>query len=149
MNIKFKKLNDNAVMPIRQHESDAAYDLIVPEDTTIYPGGNIIKLNFAMQLPLGYGGYIKGRSGMDAKGIPDIYDIRHESAKVISGLVDAGYRDCVGVIVYNDGPREFKVKAGLRIAQMMILKCYTPDFVEVDSLDESDRSGGFGSTGTR
>lgn len=102
-----------------------------------------------MQLPLGYGAIIKGRSGFDSKGMEDVHGRRHIDACIRSGLVDSGYRGEVGAIVYNYGFDEFVIPAGTRIAQMIILKCEDIDFVEVDSLDESDRDGGFGSTGAK
>lgn len=67
---------------------------------------------------------------------------------VIEGKIDADYRDGVGVIVHNHGP-EFLVKAGTRIAQMTFHKVETVEWEETDTLSETNRDGGFGSTGTK
>lgn len=67
---------------------------------------------------------------------------------VIEGKIDADYRDGVGVIVHNHGP-EFLLKAGTRIAQMTFHKVETVEWEETDTLSETDRDGGFGSTGTK
>lgn len=66
---------------------------------------------------------------------------------VIEGKIDSDYRDGVGVIVHNRGCK-FLIKAGTRIAQMTFHKVEDVTWEEVDELSESDRDGGFGSTGT-
>lgn len=67
---------------------------------------------------------------------------------VIVGKIDSDYRGCVGVIVKNSGRRRFAVKAGTRIAQMTFLKVEDVEWEKIDTLSETDRDGGFGSTGT-
>lgn len=67
---------------------------------------------------------------------------------VIQGKIDSDYRNDVGVIVHNRGC-EFLLKAGTRIAQMTFVKVEDADWLEVDELSETDREGGFGSTGTK
>lgn len=63
-------------------------------------------------------------------------------------MIDADYRGPVGVILFNHMDVDFDVKAGDRIAQMILEKIVTPDVVEVDDLEETLRGeGGFGSTG--
>lgn len=66
---------------------------------------------------------------------------------VIEGKIDSDYRSGVGVIVHNRDNRTFLIKAGTRIAQMTFHKVESPDLEEVEELSESNRDGGFGSTG--
>lgn len=68
---------------------------------------------------------------------------------VIEGKIDSDYRKGVGVIVHNRGKRTFLIKAGTRIAQMTFHKVETVQWEETDELSETDRDGGFGSTGTK
>lgn len=149
MRVLIKKLTPYAVIPKKQHESDAAYDLVVPNDTTIHFGRQIVPLDISIALPIGYGAVIRSRSGFAAKGMEDIDGYRR-NANVLQGLIDSGYRGNVGVIVNSENMDEFIVPAGTRIAQMTIQKFEDIDFVEVESLDQSDRNdGGFGSTGAK
>lgn len=68
---------------------------------------------------------------------------------VIEGKIDSDYRGNVGVIVHNRGTSTFLIKAGTRIAQMTFHKVETVQWEEADELSETDRDGGFGSTGTK
>lgn len=68
---------------------------------------------------------------------------------VIEGKIDSDYRKGVGVIVHNRDKRTFLIKAGTRIAQMTFHKVETVQWEETDELSETDRDGGFGSTGTK
>ena len=68
---------------------------------------------------------------------------------VIEGKIDSDYRNGVGVIVHNRGRRTFLIKAGTRIAQMTFHKVETVEWEETDELSQTDRDGGFGSTGTK
>lgn len=68
---------------------------------------------------------------------------------VIQGKIDSDYRHDVGVIIHNRSCYEFLLRAGTRIAQMTFVKVEDADWLEVDELSETDREGGFGSTGTK
>ena len=68
---------------------------------------------------------------------------------VIEGKIDSDYREGVGVIVHNRGKHTFLIKAGTRIAQMTFHKVETVQWEETEDLSETDRTGGFGSTGTK
>lgn len=82
--------------------------------------------------------YIAPRSGLAWK----------HSIDVGAGVIDADYRGPVGIILFNHSDVDFEVKAGDRIAQLIIEKILTPQVTEVDDLDSTIRgSGGFGSTG--
>ena len=70
------------------------------------------------------------------------------SIDVGAGVVDFDYRGNVGVILFNFSDIDFEVKVGDRVAQLILEKICTPDVVEVESLDETERgAGGYGSTG--
>lgn len=66
-----------------------------------------------------------------------------------AGVIDPDYRGNVGVVMFNFGEEDFKVKKGDRIAQLICERVFIPELQEVESLDATDRGdGGFGSTGT-
>lgn len=70
------------------------------------------------------------------------------SIDVGAGVIDADYRGPVGVILFNHSDSDFTIKAGDRIAQLILELIITPDVMEVDDLDATARGdGGFGSTG--
>lgn len=170
MKVKFKKLLPGAILPKKATEGSAAYDLYVPEDVIIKPGRQIIPLGFAMEMEPGHEALVNPRSGFSSKGMEGylIVDMtvvgklfedcgterfvsmkpRRFNCDVIEGKIDSDYRDGVGVIVHNHGP-EFLIKAGTRIAQMTFHKVETVEWEETDTLSETDRDGGFGSTGTK
>lgn len=68
---------------------------------------------------------------------------------VIEGKIDSDYRKGVGVIIHSRDKRTFLIKAGTRIAQMTFHKVETVEWEETDELSETERDGGFGSTGTK
>lgn len=83
-------------------------------------------------------GYVAPRSGLAWK----------HSIDVGAGVIDADYRGPVGVILFNHSDADFEVKVGDRIAQLIIEQIITPNVIEVDDLDSTERgAGGFGSTG--
>lgn len=92
----------------------------------------------AIACPEGTYGRIAPRSGLAWKHFIDTG----------AGVIDADYRGNVGVILFNHAEQEFAVKRGDRVAQLVLERIVTPDVVQVDDLDESERgAGGFGSTG--
>lgn len=68
---------------------------------------------------------------------------------VIVGKIDADYREGIGVILNNRDKRAFMIKKGTRIAQLTFLKVENVEWEETDTLSETEREGGFGSTGTK
>ena len=102
----------------------------------------IVKTGIFMELPLGFEAQVRPRSGLAfKKGITVLNS---------PGTVDADYRGEVGVILVNLSPEEFVIKDGERIAQMVIAKHEQADWVEVETLDDTERgAGGFGSTGVK
>ena len=102
----------------------------------------IIKTGIFMELPVGFEAQVRPRSGLAfKKGITVLNS---------PGTVDADYRGEVGVILVNLSAEEFVIEDGERIAQMVIAKHEQADWVEVETLDETERgAGGFGSTGVK
>ena len=150
MEAKIKKLRDTAIMPTKATAGAAAYDLYVPEDTTVHMGRNVIKLGIAMQLPADYAAEVEPRSGYSSMGFEGVTlsgTERRFDCDVKHGLIDEDYRGEAGVIIRNcDEP--FVVKRGQRIAQMIIHKIDQTTLVEVAELDATQRgTDGFGSTG--
>lgn len=150
MNVKFKKLIAEAVIPTRKTEGAIGYDLTVPCDTVV-DGRCIIPLGLSVEMPNNLEAKIEPRSGFSARGITGVNapcGTTEESydADVLVGKIDPDYRGEIGVIIRSNS--RFIVKAGTRIAQMTFYKVETPDIEVVESLSESERGeGGFGSTG--
>jgi dUTP pyrophosphatase len=99
-----------------------------------------IGTGLAMALPKGYEAQVRPRSGLAFK--------RGVTVANAPGTIDADYRGEVKVILINLGQEPFVVRAGDRIAQMVIAPVSRCEPLEVDELDDTDRgAGGFGSTG--
>lgn len=147
MNIRIKKLNPDATIPIQGSEEAAGFDLYVCDDrlTTplvIYPGETVmLKTGLAMAIPKGYFGAIYARSGLATK-----KNLRPANCV---GVVDSDYRGEVMVALHNDSRHDFRsVQNGDRIAQLIIQEYLSARFEEVDDLDDTERgAGGFGHTG--
>jgi dUTP pyrophosphatase len=147
MEIRIKRLSEDALVPVRATDGAACFDLYVPRDTPIQKGRNIIPLDIAIELPRGFYADIRPRSGFSAKGFEDITGCRRD-ADVLLGTVDEDYRGNVGVIVRSED--YFVVAKGTRVAQMLIGNYYSCGLKEVEDLSSTDRQGnGFGSTGTK
>ncbi len=139
---RVRRLEPEAVLPRRAHPGDAGYDLHALEDLVLRPGERALeRTGIAIELPDGHAGWVVPRSGLAA---------RHGIALVNApGLIDAGYRGEVCVLVLNtDREAPFEINPGDRIAQLVVAAVSAPEVVEVDALEESARAeGGFGSTG--
>jgi dUTP pyrophosphatase len=145
MQLKIKKLHEDAVIPHPKHKTDAGMDLYAVKDGYIPRGcRDIIKTGIAIQLPPKTEAQIRPRSGLALK--------RGITVLNTPGTIDEDYRGEIGVILINlDNSNDFKYKKGDRIAQMVIKPVITSEveILEVSELDETERgSGGFGSTGS-
>jgi dUTP pyrophosphatase len=127
--------------PTRAHWTDAGADLYAAESMLIPPGAQVaVRTGTSVQLPSDTVGLVAGRSGL-AKN----HRIRLSNGV---GVIDAGFRGEIQVLLANDGCSPYKVYAGERIAQLLVLPIYIPVFQETHELAESSRGeGGFGSTG--
>ena len=142
MRIRFKRLSPAAREPERAHEHDAGYDLRAAESARIEPGARAsVGTGIAVAIPEGHAGLVLPRSGLAAR-----HGITLPNAP---GLIDAGYRGEVRVLLLNTDPGEpFEVAEGDRIAQLLVVSAETLEFEAVTELDETARAaGGFGSSG--
>jgi dUTP pyrophosphatase len=140
--LQVAKLKDNALLPTRAHAGDAGLDLYACEAAHIGPGERwSVGTGVAVEIPDGHAGLVLPRSGLAKK---------HGIALVNApGLIDAGYRGELLVLLLNTDPAEtFRVESGDRIAQLMIAPIALTEPVEVEALADSARGdGGFGSSG--
>lgn len=131
-------LKAGAVAPTRSHQWDAGLDLYSTEDGYIRCGrSRVFKTGTAVEIPEGYVGLVKSRSGLMCNhGI------------TTDGVIDSHYTGEIRVCLFNHGGSKYEVKAGDKIAQLVILPCALPELEYVDGLADTDRgANGFGSTG--
>ena len=135
------RLRDDAVLPSQAYAGDAGLDLAACERVTLGPGERaLVGTGIAVAIPDGHAGLVVPRSGLA---------LRHGISEVNTpGLIDAGYRGELKVIVLNtDRTEAFTVEPGMRIAQLVVMPVPLVDPVEVDELPESERGvRGFGSS---
>ncbi len=138
MQISFKKLHSDAVSPERAHHNDSGVDLFSIERIKIPPQSPVkIKTGISMALPEGTSGFVWGKSSLESEGLI-----------VTAGLIDAGYRGEIIVCMFNLTKKPKIIEKGQKIAQLVVVPTYYPDFTQMEILSESKRAiGGFGSTG--
>jgi dUTP pyrophosphatase len=142
VNIEFKLLHELAQAPKYAHHGDAGADLVCIEDVTLKPGERLlVPTGVAIALPSGYVGLVHPRSGLATKHGIGIVNT--------PGTIDSGYRGELKICLINLDPKEtVHLPAGSRIAQLVIQEVTTASFVQVQDLDDTERSDqGFGSTG--
>jgi len=136
------KLKDEATLPTRAHEGDAGLDLYACESAHIGPGERWgVGTGVGVEIPAGHAGLVLPRSGL----------ARDHGISLVNspGLIDSGYRGELRVLLLNTDPAEtFRVQAGDRIAQLVLVPIALPTPVAVEALADSARAtGGFGSSG--
>ena len=132
------KLDEGAKMPTRAYPTDAGLD-IYARDTQIVPAKEsaIFDTGVHIELPLGTVGMLKSKSGLNVK-----HGITSE------GVIDVGYSGSICVKLYNNSGYDYKVNAGDKISQLVILPIWTEKLELVEELEEHGRgNNGFGSTG--
>lgn len=139
MVLKVKKLDAQAKLPTRATLGDAGLDLYSTQEVVIRSGERLmVGTGIAMEIPIGYAGLVWDKSGLAAK----------KGLKVMGGVIDAGYRGEVRVVLTNLGDATHTIAVGDKIAQLLIQKVGFPEVTEVSELSDSERGeGGFGSTG--
>jgi dUTP pyrophosphatase len=142
MKLRFALLSEKATLPTRANEGDAGLDLYAAEPAHLGPGERwSVPTGVAVEIPDGHAGLVLPRSGLARK---------HGIALVNGpGLIDAGYRGEINVLLLNADPAEtFRVEPGDRIAQLLLVEIPVTEPVEAETLSESARGdGGFGSSG--
>ena len=136
------RLDPELPLPAYARPGDAGLDLLAREPATLAAAGGraLIPTGIAMAIPPGYAGFVQPRSGLA---------LRHGVTCLNTpGLIDAGYRDELKVLLVNLDPAEpFEVRRGERIAQLVVQAVAEVRWEPVDALDGENRGGGFGSTG--
>ncbi len=133
---------NGAKVPTYAHETDAAADLYATQDWLIqaHTYGNKIPTGVKIQLPEGWLALIIPRSSIGAK-----TPLRLSNSV---GLIDSGYRGELGVLYDNTSDEDYKISAGDRIAQLLVMPSYRFQAKVVDILADSDRGEtGFGDSG--
>ena len=138
MELKIKRIHDSAKLPSYGHKADAGLDLFSCVDCVLGPGEvKAVPTGIKVAIPLGFVGLVWDKSGISLKGV-------HR----LAGVVDAGYRGEVRVVMVNLGDKPFGIELGMKIAQMLIQPVMEVTVVEAQELDDTSRGeGGFGSTG--
>ena len=142
LNVKIKKLTEDAVVPQYAYTADAGLDLSANCDMVLAPHERaLVPTGLAIAIPEGYAGFVMPRSGLALR--------EGLSMANTPGLIDAHYRGELKVIAVNlDNEKPITITKGERIAQLVIMPVPPIDLEVVDELDETDRgAGGFGSGG--
>lgn len=145
LKVPFRKLRPDARVPSRAYGGDAGYDLAAADGATLPPGGRtVVGTGVSVIVPAGYAGLVLPRSGLA---------VRHGVSLVNApGLIDSGYRgELLIPLINHDREETFEVVAGMRIAQLVLVRAAEATFVEAELLEESTDGrgeGGFGSSGT-
>jgi dUTP pyrophosphatase len=139
MQIRIKKLTPDAVIPQAQRPGDAGLDLYSIEDFELKPGErHAFKTGVAMEIPMDFVGLVWDRGGLAVK----------HGLTTLAGVVDANYRGEIMVAILNTSDEIYNVKKGDRIAQMLIQKYESVEFVESEELSDSARGAAWsGSSG--
>ena len=137
-----RRLRPDAVEPARAHPGDAGLDLSAVERVELPPGGRAAcPTGLAIAIPEGHAGLVVPRSGL----------ARRHGVTVANapGLIDAGFRGELTVVLVNLGDQPHRIVPGDRIAQLVVVPVALPGPAVVEDLPASDGrgEGGFGSTG--
>lgn len=143
MELPVLRLDADLPLPAYANAGDAGLDLLARESVTLRAGGGraLVPTGIAVAIPDGCAGFVQPRSGLA---------LRHGVTCLNSpGLIDAGYRDELKVLLVNTDPTDdYEVARGDRIAQLVIQRVERAELVVVDELGDSPRGKtGFGSTG--
>ncbi len=142
LSVPVVRLDPDLALPGYAHPGDAGLDLCAREAGTIQAGGGrlIMPTGIAIAIPFGHAGFVLPRSGLALK-----HGITVVNAP---GLIDAGYRGEIKVVLLNTDPHhDYVVHRGDRIAQLVLQRIDEVAWDVVDELDGVDRGGGFGHSG--
>jgi dUTP diphosphatase len=140
--VSITRLDAGLPLPTYAQPGDAGADLFTTIDVTLAPGERaLVPTGIAIALPEGCAAFVHPRSGLALK---------HGLSVVNTpGTIDAGYRGEIAVLLVNHDQHEaVSISRGDRIAQLVVQQVEQAEFVEVDTLPDSERgAGGYGSTG--
>jgi len=139
--LEFMRLHEEARLPTKGSKDSAGLDLYAIESLVIPAHGRAgIRTGLAVSIPQGFYGRVAPRSGLA---------IRH-GLDVLAGVIDSDYRGEIICALINHGDEPLEIKAGSRIAQLIIESIVTPEPVWSEDLSQTERGhGGFGSTGEK
>jgi dUTP pyrophosphatase len=134
-----KRLTQTATLPTRGSAQAAGLDLYADTSVSIMPhANNLVPTGISVVVPEGYYGRIAPRSGVSVK----------TGLIVNAGVIDSDYRGEIKIVFQNPTGKYVDIRAGEKVAQLIIEKIAMLEVKEVDSLDNTQRgSNGFGSTG--
>ncbi|MBS1846979.1 MAG: dUTP diphosphatase [Actinobacteria bacterium] len=143
MDVPIIRLDPDIGVPGYARQGDAGADLCATESVVLAPRGGraLVPTGIALAIPPGWAGFVQPRSGLA---------LRHGVTCLNTpGLIDSGYRDEIRVLLVNTDPEApYEVRRGDRIAQLVIQPVAHCNFVDVETLDETERGrGGFGHSG--
>lgn len=126
------------LLPTYSHPGDAGADLRSSSDNIVPARGKaLIPTGICISLPAGHVALVWPRSGMAVK----------HGLDCGAGVIDSQYRGEIKVLLFNHSDADYPIKKGDRIAQLLVQKVETVDFIQVDALDATARGEkGFGST---
>jgi dUTP pyrophosphatase len=142
MQIRIARVHPDAVLPRYAHgpEEDAGMDLCAVEEVTLAPGkAQLVPTGLTIELPPGYEAQVRPRSGLALK-----HSITMPNAP---GTIDPGYRGELRVILLNLGREPYTLHAGDRIAQMIVARYESVQWLEAELGASGRGTGGFGSSG--
>lgn len=139
LQVKIKRLHEDAILPTYAHPGDAGMDMYALEDYELGPGERkVIDCGFALEFPFGYVALVKDRGSVPRK----------FGLHTMAGVFDAGYRGGYNVLVVNLGDEVHQIKKGDKLAQLVILPIPFVELEEVEELSDSERAdGAWGSSG--
>ncbi len=139
MIVHIQKLDEEAKIPEYAHPRDAGMDVFSVQEVELEPGERrAVKTGIAMMIPEGHVGLVWDKSGRALK----------EGLSTMAGVIDAGYRGEVQIVLLNAGDEPITVDRHQKIAQILVQPVMSPEIKAVQSLDDTTRGeSGFGSTG--
>lgn len=141
LRVAVRRLDAALPLPTYAQTDDAGLDLHAAEDVTLAPGARVlVPTGIALAIPPGFAGFVLPRSGLA---------LRHGVTVLNTpGLIDAGYRGEVKVLLVNHGQLSVALNRGERVAQLVVQRIERVMLAPVSQLPNSARgSGGFGSSG--
>ena len=138
--IKIKKVHPDAIIPKYAHEGDAGMDLFSVENVVLKPKHRVlVRTGLSIEFPKNYVALVWDKSGISKNGIT-----------TLAGVGDSGYRGEYKIVLFNLSSKDYVIKKGDKIAQLLIQPIVTADIEEVKTLSETQRGkGAFGSTGLK
>jgi len=140
MQLRIQKIDPEAKVPVSPYKGDAGMDIFSIEEVSIAPGEKAaIKTGLKLAIPEGYAGFVWDKSGLAVK----------SHLKTMAGVIDSNYRGELIIVLTNLGKEIYHVEKGSKVAQLIITPIATPEIIEGEVADETERGeGGFGSSGT-